>query len=97
VVKVRQQPRSDGSRPVPFKLQLKGTVPLEHLRHFVALDLRRQGQDLQLEHLEVLAPVTTRGNRGGKGRREGAPEAWACTLHRVAAGPSAARPSRRHG
>jgi len=75
VVKVRQQPRSDGSRPVPFKLQLKGTVPLEHLRHFVALDLRRQGQDLQLEHLEVLAPVTTRGNRGGKGRREGGREA----------------------
>ena len=29
VVKVRQQPRSDGSRPVPFKLQLKGVVPLE--------------------------------------------------------------------
>ena len=75
VVKVRQQPRADGSRPVPFKLQLKGTVPLEHLRHFVALDLRRQAQDLQLEQLEVLAPVTTRGNRGGKGRREGGREA----------------------
>jgi hypothetical protein len=40
VVKVRQQPRPDGSRPVPFKLQLKGEVPLEHLRHFVALNLR---------------------------------------------------------
>jgi hypothetical protein len=37
VVKVRQQPRSDGTRPVPFKLQLKGTIPLEHLRHFVGV------------------------------------------------------------
>jgi hypothetical protein len=49
VVKVRQLPRADGSRPVPFKLQLRGEVPLEHLRHFVALDLRRQGQQLCLE------------------------------------------------
>ncbi len=71
VVKVRQMPRADGSRPVPFKLQLKGDVPLEHLRHFVALDLRRQGQLLQLERFEVIGPVAQRGNRGGKGRRDG--------------------------
>jgi len=43
VVKIRQQPRADGSRPTPFKLQLKGEIPPDHLRHFVALDLRRQG------------------------------------------------------
>lgn len=69
VIKVRQQPRPDGSRPIPFKLQLKGTIPLEHLRHFVALDLRRQGQQLVMESLEVIGPVAQRGNRGGKGRR----------------------------
>ena len=68
VVKVRQMPRPDGSRPVPFKLQLKGDLPLEHLRHFVALDLRRQGQQLCLDRFEVLEPVAQRGNRGGKGR-----------------------------
>lgn len=74
VVKVRQLPRPDGSKPVPFKLQIKGQIPLEHLRHFVALDLRRQGQELQLEGLEVIAPVAQRGNRGGKksGRPGGA-------------------------
>jgi hypothetical protein len=72
VVKVRQQPRADGSRPIPFKLQLKGEIPLEHLRHFVDLQLRRQGQLLQLQAFEVLEPVAQRGNRGGKGRREGA-------------------------
>lgn len=70
VVKVRQKPRADGSRPVPFKLQLKGEIPLEHLRHFVSLDLRRQGPALQLERFDVLAPVAQRGNRGGKGRRD---------------------------
>ncbi|MBM5803030.1 MAG: hypothetical protein FJ078_02740 [Cyanobacteria bacterium K_DeepCast_35m_m2_155] len=70
VVKVRQLPRADGSRPIPFKLQLKGEIPLQHLRHFVALDLRRQGETLQLENVEVIAPVASRGTRGGKGRRE---------------------------
>ncbi|KEF41223.1 MAG: hypothetical protein ER33_12720 [Cyanobium sp. CACIAM 14] len=71
VIKVRQQPRPDGSRPVPFKLQLRGEIPLEHLRHFVALDLRRQGQQLELERYEVIGPVATRGNRGGRARRPG--------------------------
>ena len=71
VIKVRQQPRADGSRPVPFKLQLKGEIPLQHLRHFVSLDLRRQGQQLTLEALEVLEPVAQRGNRGGKGGGKG--------------------------
>ena len=71
VIKVRQQPRSDGTRPIPFKLQLKGTIPLEHLRHFVSLDLRRSGEDLQVEAFEVIAPLSIRGSRGGKGRREG--------------------------
>ncbi len=68
VVKIRQQPRPDGSRPTPFKLQLKGEIPLESLRHFVALNLRRQGQFLHLEGHEVIAPMPQRGNRGGKGR-----------------------------
>jgi hypothetical protein len=71
VVKVRQLPRADGSRPIPFKLQLRGEVPLEHLRHFVSLDLRRQGQQLCLESCEVVAPLAQRGTRGGKGRRGG--------------------------
>jgi hypothetical protein len=71
VVKVRQLPRADGSRPVPFKLQLRGTVPLEHLRHFVSLDLRRQDQQLCVEAFEVVAPLAQRGTRGGKARRTG--------------------------
>ena len=72
VVKIRQQPRADGSRPTPFKLQLKGEIPPDHLRHFVALDLRRQGQELQLEGHEVIGPVPQRGGKG-RGPRQGGP------------------------
>ncbi|MCT4365804.1 MULTISPECIES: hypothetical protein [Synechococcaceae] len=68
VIKIRQKPRADGSRVQPFKLQLKGEIPLEHLRHFVSLDLRRQGSHLCTERYEVIAPVAQRGNRGGKDR-----------------------------
>ena len=73
VVKVRQQPRSDGFRPLPFKLQLSGDVELAHLRHFVSLDVRRQGQMLQVESADVIAPMPTRGGkgRGGASRRSG--------------------------
>ena len=77
VVKIRQQPRADGSRPTPFKLQLKGEIPPDHLRHFVALDLRRQGQQLQLERHEVIGPVPQRGGKGRGGPRHGGPRGGA--------------------
>jgi hypothetical protein len=93
VVKVRQKPRADGSRPNPFKLQLHGEVPLEHLRHFVSLDLRRQGQALNLEKVEVIAPVAQRGNRGGKPRRGGRSGPASGT----AAGPKQASPPPSRG
>ena len=72
VVKVRQQPRGDGNRPLPFKIQMKGELPLEHLRHFVSLDVRRQGQELHLERYEVMAPMPTRGGKSKAGRGQAA-------------------------
>jgi hypothetical protein len=71
VVKVRQKPRADGSRPLPFKLQLKGEIPLDQLRHFVSLDVRRQGQELHVESHELIAPMPTRGGKGRGGARKG--------------------------
>ena len=68
VVKVRQKPRSDGSRPLPFKLQLKGEISLQQLRHFVSLGVRRQGQHLMIETHEVIGPMPTRGGKGRAGR-----------------------------
>ena len=68
VLKIRQLSRADGSRPLPFKLNLKGQIPLAHLRHFVSLDARRKGNQLFLEDFKVLAPMPTRGGtkKGGK-------------------------------
>jgi hypothetical protein len=86
VIKVRQQPRPDGSRPVPFKLQLRGVIPLEHLRHFVSLDVRRQAQALGVEAYEVIGPVAQRGNRGGKRRR--GPEEGGARRERRSASPA---------
>ena len=94
VVKVRQLPRADGSRPIPFKLQLRGELPLEHLRHFVSLDLRRQGQQLSVEAFEVIGPLAQRGNRGGKARRGGADRAPAARGDRSDRG---AAPAGGHG
>ena len=69
VVKVRQLPRPDGKRPLPFKVSIKGELPLEHLRHFVSLDLRRSGQSLSVESSEVIGPVPQRSDRRGGGNK----------------------------
>ena len=50
---------------------MKGELPLEHLRHFVSLDIRRQGQELHLERYEVIAPMPTRGGKAKGGRGPG--------------------------
>ena len=68
-VKIRPVAKADGSRPLPFKLQVKGEVPVEALRHFVSLDVHRVGQELHLDRCEVIAPLTQRSSRGGKGSR----------------------------
>jgi hypothetical protein len=65
VIKIRQLPRADGSRPQPFKLQLKGNISMEHLRHFLDLRVRLQGELLQIEHWEVIAPMPQRSDRRG--------------------------------
>ncbi len=63
VVKIRQRPKSDVKKTLPFKLQLKGNVPLECLRNFVSLDVRRVGQQLVVEGHDVIGPMPTRGGR----------------------------------
>lgn len=97
VVKVRQLPRADGSRPTPFKLNLSGTIPLEALRHFVSIEGRRQGQMLAIDRYEVIAELPQRGNRGGKSRRGGGERRGAKPESRP--GPPGAGPAgpRSHG
>ncbi len=69
VIRVRQQNRSDGKRQIPFKLQLKGVLPVEALRSFVSLDVRRRGQELHLEDFEIIGPIINRGNKRPKGKK----------------------------
>ncbi len=69
VVKVRQRPRKDGRKPIPFKLQLKGEIPLENLRSFISLDVRRKDQQLHLEKYDVIASMPTRGGKRKSGKQ----------------------------
>ena len=43
-----------------FKLKLKGEIPLDYLRNFVSLDVRRKGQMLYVEDNEILEPIKSR-------------------------------------
>jgi hypothetical protein len=99
VVKVRQLPRADGTRPTPFKLHLSGTIPLEHLRHFVSIDARRQEQMLTVDRYEVIAELPQRGNRGGKARRSGGESRGSRPEARSSSGSQGAGPAspRSHG
>ena len=63
VVKIRQRSRPDGKRSLPFKLNLKGEIPLDQLRHFMNLDVRRNGNQLCLEEYKAIGPMPTRGGK----------------------------------
>ena len=66
VVKIRQSFKSNGKKNAPFKLRLKGTIPLEQLRHFVNLDVRRINQELHIENYNIISPMKTRGGSSKK-------------------------------
>ena len=63
VIKIRQKPRDDGRRALPFKLNLKGKIEPAKLRHFVSLEVRRKANQLWLEDYEAIAPMPTRGGK----------------------------------
>ncbi len=62
VIKVRQRKKSDGSRPAPFKLKLKGEIPLTLLRRFLSLDMRRKDQTLYVESYEDIGTIPGKVN-----------------------------------
>ncbi len=69
VVKIRQRSKANGRRPLPFKLNLKGKIPSDQLRHFVSLEVRRNANQLCLEDYKVIAPIPTRGGKRKGGKR----------------------------
>ena len=57
VIKIRQKPRNQQKKALPFKLNLKGEVPINYLKHFISLDVRRVDYQLLVEEFEVIGPI----------------------------------------
>tara|TARA_Y100001968_G_scaffold213759_1_gene196691 strand:+ start:125 stop:766 length:642 start_codon:yes stop_codon:yes gene_type:complete len=57
VVKIRQKPRNLQKKAIPFKINLKGNVPVNYLKHFISLDVRRVNYQLVVEDFQIIGPV----------------------------------------
>ena len=58
VIKIRQKPRNQQKKALPFKLNLKGEVPINYLKHFISLDVRRVDYQLFVEDFQIIAPLS---------------------------------------
>ena len=58
VIKIRQKPRNQQKKVLPFKVNLKGEVPLTYLKHFISLDVRRIDYELLVEGFQIIGPVS---------------------------------------
>ncbi len=63
VLRIRQKPRSQGKKKFPFKINLKGEIPISSLRSFVSLNVRRLGQQLYVEESEIIGPIKTNASK----------------------------------
>ncbi len=63
IIKIRQKPNKNRSKSFPFKLYLKGEIPINELRNFVNLDVRRMGKELQVEKSEIIGPLNKNKNK----------------------------------
>ncbi len=57
VIKIRQKPRNNNKKNLPFKIFLGGEIPLQFLRHFVNLEVRRDNQKLLIENYEIISSM----------------------------------------
>ncbi len=57
VIKIRQKPRNQQKKALPFKVNLKGEIPINYLKHFISLDVRRVDYQLLVENFHVLGPI----------------------------------------
>ena len=68
VVKIRQKPRNQKKKAIPFKVNLKGEVPINYLKHFISLDVRRVNYQLLVEDFQIIA-LATQQNMDNKNRK----------------------------
>ena len=57
VIKIRQKPRNQQKKALPFKVNLKGEIPINYLKHFISLDVRRVGYQLLVEDFQIIGPI----------------------------------------
>jgi len=58
VIKIRQKPRNQQKKALPFKVNLKGELPINYLKHFISLDVRRIDYQLFVEDFQIIGPVS---------------------------------------
>tara|TARA_Y100001968_G_scaffold152697_1_gene139640 strand:- start:2157 stop:2789 length:633 start_codon:yes stop_codon:yes gene_type:complete len=58
VVKIRQKPKNQQKKAIPFKVHLKGDVPINYLKHFVSFDVRRVDCHLSIEAFQAIGPIS---------------------------------------
>ena len=58
VIKIRQKPRNQQKKALPFKVNLKGELPINYLKHFISLDVRRVGYQLLIEDFKIIGPIS---------------------------------------
>ncbi len=64
VIKIRQRPRNQSKKDSPFKIKLKGEIPIDYVRHFISLNVRRIEQHLLIEDFEIIEPMPVRSHDG---------------------------------
>tara|TARA_B100000579_G_scaffold296367_1_gene246473 strand:+ start:1506 stop:2147 length:642 start_codon:yes stop_codon:yes gene_type:complete len=57
VIKIRQRARNQQKKALPFKVNLKGDIPINFLKHFISLNVRRVDYQLLVEDFEVIGPI----------------------------------------
>ena len=57
VIKIRQKPRNQQKKALPFKVNLKGEIPINYIKHFISLDVRRVDYQLLVEDFQIIAPI----------------------------------------
>ena len=57
VIKIRQKPRNQQKKALPFKVNLKGEIPINYLKHFISLEVRRIDYQLLVEDFQVIGPI----------------------------------------
>ena len=58
VIKIRQKPRNQQKKALPFKVNLKGELPINYLKHFISLDVRRIDYQLLVEDFQIIGPFS---------------------------------------